>query len=613
MEKHSRADHALQILAEIDRAILAGAKFERVIDIVLRASPALFGNRLVSITLLDRQDDQRATSYFFPPGSREMLPEDCAAPETSLLRRLGLAAESVAIDSPQSQFFLRQLTNAGATRVLLFPVFLDANLVGMLNIASLGQGTIIDPSNYIAGDFASRLSVAVTATARDQKIHQETNYDDITLLPNRRYLKDRLGQEIGRALREDRGCALLFIGMDHFKRVNDALGHSGGDAILEQTGRRIRHCLRTEDVVARFGGDEFLVLLPAIGSPNDAASVADKLVEALARPFVVHAKEHQLGATIGIAMFPTDGRTPDRLLRNAGFAISRAKTSERGQYLFYDEATNIAVQRRIELEADLRLALERKELTLAYQPQYDLRSGWITGVEALLRWHHPERGTVPPLEFIGIAERSNLIEEIGVYVRGLACRQFGAWQAEAIAPPRIAVNVSAVEMRRSGFAEQIRSELAHYGMRGGCLELELTESLLTENSEQVKATMFELRALEVQLAIDDFGTGYSSMAYLRDFPFTCLKIDRAFVAGIGRDSGAEPIVRAILGVAKGLDLEVVAEGIEATPQHAFLADEGCHLGQGYLWSEPLPAEGFARLMRDWIATTRPVLDAVALK
>ena len=357
--------------------------------------------------------------------------------------------------------------------------------------------------------------------------------------------------------------------------------------------------------MARFGGDEFVVLLPAIGTPGDAARVADKLLEALADPFMIHALAHQLGATLGISMFPADGRTADRLMRNADFAMTRAKACGRGQYMFYDENMNIEVQRRVELEADLRAALARGDLTLAYQPQVDMRSGRIGGVEALLRWNHPERGPVPPLEFIAIAEQGSLIEDIGVYVRAAACRQYAAWQAQGLAPPRMAVNVSAREVRRSGFAARIGAELEALGMRACNLEFELTETLLADNSPQVKATLVALRAMDLRLAIDDFGTGYSSMSYLRDYPFTSLKIDRAFVSRIGTDAGADAIVRAILGVAHGLDLEVTAEGVETAAQQAFLASAGCQIGQGFLWSRALPADGFARLMRQWVANPRP--------
>ena len=603
--------HAMTLLSEIDRGILSGARFERVIDLVLRAAPVLFGNRLVAVTLLEQAGGRSPRTYFAAPATAGANPVECAEVRPELLQVLARLPEGSSIDSLAGHAFLAPLAARGAKSALLIPVFLDARLAAIMILGSPAPQAAAVPAQQIAADIADRLSVALTAATRDEQLHLQSNYDEVTTLPNRRYLQARLGQEIGRALREARGFALLFVDLDQFKQINDAVGHAGGDAVLEQAGRRIRHCVRNEDVVARFGGDEFVVLLPAIGSPDDAARVAEKLLVTLADPFMIHAQSHQLGATVGISMFPDDGRSADRLMRNADFAMSQAKAAGRGQYAFYDEDTNVAVQNKVELEADLRAALARGELTLAYQPQVDLRSGKISGVEALLRWTHAERGPVAPVEFIPIAEQSSLIEEIGVYVRAAACRQYCAWQAQGLAPPRIAVNVSAREVRRGGFAAKIRAELQEYGMRGRCLELELTESLLADNSPQVKATLAELRALELQLAIDDFGTGYSSMSYLRDYPFTALKVDRAFVSGLGTAPGADAIVRAILALAHGLELEVVAEGVETAVQQAFLAAEGCQIGQGYLWSRPLPPDEFARLMRNWVASPRTLAAAGA--
>ena len=604
--EHRISPHAMTLLSEIDRCILSGARFERVIDLVLRAAPALFGNRLVAVTLLEQAAGRTPRTYFAAPAGAGPNPLECAAVAPALLQSLARLPEGSNLDSLAGHPFLAPLAARGAQNALLVPIVLDARLAAILVLGGGAAQEITLPARQIAGDLADRLSVALTAVTRDEQLHLQSNYDEVTTLPNRRYLQARLGQEIGRALREARGFALLFVDLDQFKQINDALGHAGGDAVLEQAGRRIRHCVRNEDVVARFGGDEFVVLLPAIGAPADAARVAEKLLLTLADPFMIHAQAHQLGATVGISMFPDDGRSAERLMRNADFAMSQAKASGRGQYAFYDEDTNRAVQGRIELEADLRAALARRELTLAWQPQVDLRSGKISGVEALLRWTHAERGPVSPAEFIPIAEQSSLIEEIGVYVRAAAYRQYCAWQAQGLAPPRIAVNVSAREVRRDGFAAKLRAELKQHGMRARCLELELTESLLADNSPQVKATLTELRALDLQLAIDDFGTGYSSMSYLRDYPFTALKIDRAFVSGLGTASGAEAIVRAILALANGLELEVVAEGVETAVQQAFLAAEGCQIGQGFLWSRPLPADEFARLMRNWVASARPL-------
>ncbi len=602
---------SMAVLSEIDRSILSGARFERVIAVLLRAAPKIFDDGLIGVTALGRDGQRAVRTYFAQAGGAGPNMVERVEINPRLLQQLAQSPKGCVIEKPGEHAFLAPLFARGALQALLLPVFLDARLAAVLIVGACKPSAIAGATRQFASDAADRLSVALTAATRDQQLHFQSNYDEITTLPNRHYLQDRLAQEIGRALREARGFALLFVNLDQFKNVNDTQGHAAGDAALEQAGRRIRHCVRNEDVVARFGGDEFVVLLPAIGSPNDAARVAEKLLEALVDPFMIHAQAHQLGATVGISMFPDDGRTADRLMRSADFAMSRAKAAGRGQYMFYDQTMHIEVQRRVEIEADLRAALARGDLQLHYQPQIDLSSGKISGVEGLLRWTHAEFGAVSPMEFIAIAEQSSLIEEIGVYVRAAACRQYCAWQAQGLAPPRISVNVSAREVRRSGFAGRIRAELEQFGMRGRCLELELTESLLAENSPQVKETLAELRAMGLLLAIDDFGTGYSSMSYLREYPFTCLKIDRAFVSGINAAAGADAIVRAILGLARGLDLEVVAEGVENAAQQAFLAAEGCQLGQGYLWSKALPADEFARLMRQWVARPGALASAGA--
>ncbi|MBL8378816.1 MAG: EAL domain-containing protein [Burkholderiales bacterium] len=594
------------MLAEIDRGILAGARFERILDAALQAAPQALGAPLVVVSVLD-PDGARAPRTWLADdtGSRpRALGTTPVGPD--VIKRLSLAPEGCEFDAPAQQAFLAPLAERGATRALALPLFLDARLAAILSIGAVRGGPLHEDTRSLAADLAGRLSVALTAASRGRQLNWQANHDDITALPNRRYAQERLAQETGRALRDGHGFALMFVDLDQFKLINDGFGHDAGDTVLEQAGSRIRNCLRKEDVVARFGGDEFVVILPVAGNAQDAAKVAEKLLVVLSEPFRMNEQRHTLGASIGISMFPADGRSPERLMRSADFAMNRAKAAGRNQFAFYDEAVNLKVQGRIELLSDLRVALARGDLQMAYQPQIDLRNGRVAGAEALLRWKHSERGFISPLEFIALAEQSSLIEEVGAYVRAAAYRQYAQWQSQGLAPPRIAINVSAREVRQPGFAAKVRQEMAQFGMRGRCLEFEMTETLLAGDLAEVKATLSELQQLELHLSIDDFGTGYSSMSYLREFPFTALKIDRAFVSNIGTSEGADSLVRAMLALSRGLELEVVAEGVENEAQQDFLAAAGCHVGQGYLWAKPMAGDEFARFMRGWVATPRPL-------
>ena len=599
---------AMAVMAGIDRAILSRAHAGRLVDLVLDGAPEAIGCDVAAITLLERHETTQARTFVVAVGA----PKDRTAHRSELdgavRRMLAREPDGCLVEAGAAAPFLKILAARGAHNVLVLPVFVDAGLTAVLS-AGFAAGTLPDATTrLLARDFADRLGVALTAAAHESDLYRQVNYDPTTALPNQRLLRERLAQEIARAQREASEFALMFVDLDQFKKVNDVGGHQAGDTVLEQAARRMMRCLRAEDVLARFGGDEFVVLLPAIAKGTNAARVAEKLVATLSEPYVTAGQEHFLGASIGISVFPQDGRTSEKLMRNADFAMYRAKTEGRGRYVFFDEGMNTRVLDRAGLDRDLRTALANGELTLAYQPQIDLATGRVTGAEALARWQHPQRGAIPPDVFIEIAEQSNLIEAIGQFVRETACAQYLAWQARGLVLPRIALNVSSREVRRADFVEQIQALLAAHGMRPLSLELEITESLLLDSADSVIATLRTLHEMGVRLAIDDFGTGYSSMAYLKNLPFDVLKIDRSFVKDLGTRDGSEAIVTAILGVARGLGKDVVAEGIETEEQRAFLFREGCEAAQGYLWSRPLAPEAFETMLRGWVAVPhRPVL------
>ena len=605
---HQRQIEAMAVMAGIDRAILSRAHAGRLVDLVLDGAPGAIGCDVMAITLLERNETTRARTFVVAIGAEKDKTVHRGELDGAALRLLAREPDGSLIDADAAAPFLQVLTARGAHKILVLPVFLDAGLTAVLSAGFADCSPPDATTRLLARDFADRLGVALTAAAHESDLHRQVNYDPTTALPNQRLLRERLAQEIARAQREASEFALMFIDLDQFKKVNDASGHQAGDMVLEQAARRMMRCLRAEDVLARFGGDEFVLLLPAIAKGANAARVAEKLVAIHSEPYVTAGQEHFLGASIGISVFPQDGRTPDKLIRNADFAMYRAKAEGRGRFVFFDEGMNTRVLERAGLDRDLRVALANGELSLAYQPQIDLATGRVGGAEALARWEHPRRGVIPPAVFIEIAEQSNLIEAIGQFVRETACAQYRAWQSRGLALPRMALNVSSREVRRADFVEQIEALLASHGMRPLSLELEITESLLLDSSDGVIATLRALHDMGVRLAIDDFGTGYSSMAYLKNLPFDVIKIDRSFVKDLGTRDGSEAIVTAMLGVARGLGKDVVAEGIETEEQRAFLFKEGCEAAQGYLWSRPLTPEAFETMLRGWVAVPhRPVL------
>ena len=602
--RFERQFRAMTALSEIDRAILSHATFDHVVESVLRNAPNVISSDLFAITLLERDAPTQARTFLTFPRQGQKTDIQRTPMDASVTALVASRPDGCWVEGCAKYAFLTPLMKFGATRFLVLPVFWDGKLAAMLVFGLIGKQALSEEECTYARDFADRLGVALTAAAREEELKFQAHYDVTTALPNRRFFKDRLSQEIGRARRESRPISVLFIDLDEFKKINDSIGHAGGDEVLEQASRRLTHCLRADDIVARFGGDEFAVLLPSIAAAADAAKVAEKLITNLSRPYVIDAREHYLSASIGISVYPEDGESAEKLLRNADFAMYRAKAEGRGQYAFYEERMNALALDRAGLELDLRHALSNNELMLYYQPQIDLRSGQIVGAEALVRWKHPKRGFVLPADFIGVAEQCALIEGIGLYVRKAACAQYRAWESSGLVLPRVSVNVSSREINRKDFVEQMEALLRDSGVRPFCLEIEITESLFIDNFEHVLKVLKWLNNRGIRIAIDDFGTGYSSMAYLKRLPFDTLKVDRSFVKDIGNPDGSDAIVAAILSMAQSLRKEVVAEGVETEAQRAFLALAGCEAAQGYLWSRPLSPEDFEKFARNWTLAPR---------
>jgi diguanylate cyclase (GGDEF)-like protein/PAS domain S-box-containing protein len=430
-------------------------------------------------------------------------------------------------------------------------------------------------------------------------------YDALTNLPNRVLCGDRLTEAIAMAHRHHRKLAVLHLDVDRFKYINDSLGFDIGDRLLQSMATQLHDCVRSGDTVSRVGGDEFVVLLSGVRHARDAAVIAEKMRLTLSTPHCIEQHDLHFTVSIGIALYPNDGMEAEVLLKNADFAMYHAKESGRNNYQFFRPDMNGRALERQSLEDGLRRAMERQELALHYQPKVNLESNAIIGVEALVRWHHPQRGLVPPAQFIPVAEGCGFIVPIGRWVLREACRQARAWHDARLEPIRVAVNISAVELRDNEFVAGVRSILMETGVDPTCVELELTETFLLQDSKSTTAVLHALKDLGVGLALDDFGTGYSSLSHLKRFPIDALKIDQSFVRDIATDADDASIVRAVISMGKSLQMRVVAEGVETREQLAFLQQQCCPEGQGYFFSRPVAPVEFAQLLGRSVAARNP--------
>jgi diguanylate cyclase (GGDEF)-like protein len=435
----------------------------------------------------------------------------------------------------------------------------------------------------------------------DERVHHMAFHDDLTSLPNRLMLLERLDRALSRHGRAGSKLAILFMDLDRFKVINDSLGHEVGDLLLRQVADRLRDQSRAGDTVARMGGDEFAVLIENPETLEDISACARRLVEHLSAPYLLEQKDCHVTLSIGISIFPSDGNDSQALLKAADVAMYRAKEMGRNNYQYYLPSMNVHTVERLELESDLRRALERGEFLLHYQPKVAIASGLITGTEALLRWNHPVRGLVPPMDFISLAEETGLIVPIGEWALATACAQNKLWQDQGLKKLGVAVNLSARQFADSMLLPKLTQIIHASGLDPSSLELEITESVVMSHGESAVTVLEKLKSIGVQLAIDDFGTGYSSLAYLKRFPIDTIKVDRSFIRDIPADSGDMKIARAIIAMAHALRLKVVAEGVENGEQLKFLRALRCDAAQGYFLYRPLPREKVADIVSlNWL-------------
>jgi diguanylate cyclase (GGDEF)-like protein len=594
--KLRKRQELLEKSSEIQRAISRRAPLQAVLDEIIAAAAELLAVEVAALRMVDEQ----APDEIVAVATRGIRPEFGAAIERG---RVGEGVGGLAIseqrlvvlhDYASSEHAVPAFAADGLQAAMAAPVHERGTVVGSLTVATYEPGrTFSEHQQATLLSFAQHASLALMDAKTVGTMMHQAIHDSLTSLPNRDLLVDRLEHALARGERTGTESAVLFLDLDGFKTVNDSLGHAAGDELLIAVADRLRSCVRTVDTAARLGGDEFAILVEDVVERGDAARLAERIMTALRRPFPIASREVFIGASIGIAMAARPG---EDLLRNADLAMYRAKAAGKNRYEFFEQGMRAVVLRRLELEADLRRAVDQEEFVLHYQPIIELATGQIAAVEALVRWQHPSGRLVPPMEFIPVAEETGAIVAIGSWVIRDACRQAAAWQAGRAQPLIVSVNLSARQLLERNVADDVAAALRESDLGPRRLAVELTETVLMQNRVLAVERLGALKELGVRVAIDDFGTGYSSLGYLQELPLDALKIPKPFIDNVG--SGAEPwtLAGAIVDIGSRFGLLVVAEGIERPEQMASLRQLGCQLGQGYLFSRPLPAEELEPLL-----------------
>lgn len=599
-ERLGRQFHALETLSEVDRRILQSEGVGAIVNTVLKGVDRVVTGDLVAVLVRDFDIVTRGRLFMVDTRQPAEIHKTRVKLEPEVFRSPGReqAVQEFDLSSPGFPAYLEGLAAAGASHAFGVAAEEGNHLWAFLVIGYRQPGPVPEQDRAAARTVGDRLAVALAAASRTQQLIHQAHYDLLTQLPNRQLLMDRLRQEIAHSERQGYRFALLFIDLDRFKNVNDAVGHSIGDRLLVEAASRLRGCVREADTVARWGGDEFVAVIPAVDKPSEARDTAQRIIEALGRPYQLHGREHHVGASIGIALYPGDGANAEQLLKNADAALYRAKERGRGRSVFFENSMNEAIRYRTELEADLRRAVADEAFTLAYQPQVQLADGRIEAVEALLRWRREDGSMVSPADFVPVLEDIGAIEVVGEWVLRQACAQLASGFDTERPIQRVAVNVSARQFLAGDLVGLVERTLLQSGLPARALEVEITETVLLSNLDQACRVAGELRELGVRVAMDDFGTGYSSLSYLRRLPIDTLKIDRMFLGEIESNGQALAIVESIISMAHALGRSVVAEGVESAGQARLLAERGCELGQGFYFARPLPADE----LRDAVVT-----------
>ena len=596
----SIATHAA--LSHIDRTILGSLDIDEITRSAIRCLRLVTGAEAVVVTLNEIPSPNSVLVYT-SLREEDRIEHAQIGAEPGLLA--GIPAQPVLQwrgAPPIPATAAAWLKSSGASSAhSLFPIPGSRQARGVVVLGYQRAGDLSAEQLDLVADLIGRLQMACGMVERNRKLKELAHADTLTGLPNRHALLELLARNLADAADRKTRIAVLFLDLDRFKQVNDTLGHAAGDALLRRAAERIRRNVRVADIVARQGGDEFALVLTDLASARDAGVTARQLIGALSRRFEIDGKVVFVGASVGIAVFPEDGADPSDLLRKADTAMYRAKADGRNRLAYFKEHMGVEAQRRAALDGELRLAIKRGEFVLHFQPLVELRTGRVSAVEALLRWRHPTQGLLAPDLFVPFAEESGLIDAIGTWVVSEACLQHQRWRSEGVPVPRVAVNVSIGQMRRSHFVQTVQSAMTLADMPCHSLEIEVTESILLQGDKAANDAMASLAAAGVLFAIDDFGTGYSSFSNLTTVPARVLKLDRSFIAGAARGNERGAIVTAMINMAHALKKEVVAEGVETEDQLALLSSLGCDMVQGFLLCKPLPADQIASLSRDGFA------------
>jgi len=608
-EKLGKQFRTLESLTIIDESILAGEDIGNTSELILREICDIFNCQQSMLCLLPENQDEEFQSLRYDATVAAITKDKPR--KRAILNDNALPRENNTSCYHSNQGFPRlfsKLSELGITQLMVCPVISNNTLIaymaaGFVNTQHDSQ-LLISPLE----SFSRRVGVAIRSTQDAEKLYRRANFDPLTGLSNRAHFVEQLNTMITTSDKSGASLALLFIDLDRFKHVNDVQGHEAGDKLLKYVAKKLETSSNEGTITARFGGDEFLILLPGVSSEKYAEMVAKKLINDLSQPIVIDFHEHFIDSSIGIAIYPKHGKNAETLIKNTDIAMYRAKQAGGGNYRVFDNQMNAHAMKRIALESALYHAVERNELFLLYQPKICLESERTCGAETLVRWLHPIHGQIPPDQFITIAEETGQILPIGAWIIRSVIKQIASWQKQGAAIDHIAINASVRQIKSEGFVEKLKMCLEEYKVEPRYIEIEITESMFIDDMENSIQVLQRLHQLGVSIAIDDFGTGYSSLNYLTQLPFDTLKIDRSFLDRVNQDSNAAALTSAIIALAHSLGKKVVAEGVETTEQLQFLRDRHCDQAQGFYYAQPLPPEDFIHYTRSYTSSNKSAIN-----